>query len=111
MYAQNYKHLGAHPEIRDGVSGTHFAVWAPNAREVSVIADLNFWSHGQNWLQSSDDGVWRGFIPGIKPGDIYKYSLKTASGLRLEKSDPMPLQPSYHHDCFCRFRSFGLSLE
>ncbi len=88
MYAQNYKHLGAHPEIRDGVLGTHFAVWAPNAREVSVIADLNFWSHGQNWLQSSDDGVWRGFIPGIKPGDIYKYSLKTASGLRLEKSDP-----------------------
>ena len=85
-----WEKLGAHTMERDGVRGTQFAVWAPNAREVSVIGDFNGWRHGAFWLSpTGDSGIWQGFIPGVEIGAPYKYSLlSNVSGERHEKADP-----------------------
>jgi 1,4-alpha-glucan branching enzyme len=85
-----WERLGAHPMSQEGVAGTHFAVWAPNARDVSVIGDFNGWRHGAFWLSpTGDSGIWQGFIPGVVHGSLYKYSLTSnASSERFEKSDP-----------------------
>ena len=83
-----YEILGAHPSELDGTIGTRFAVWAPNAREVCVIADCNGWRHGQTYLNSSNTGVWTGFVPDMHPGTAYKYSIRTISNAILEKADP-----------------------
>ena len=84
-----YGRLGAHVETRDGVSGVRFAVWAPNTTEVCVLTDGNGWQHGHDWLNSSDSGVWSGFISGAGPGTTYKYSVRTKSGELLTKADPL----------------------
>ena len=83
-----YYRLGAHPATRDGVAGTRFAVWAPNASDVSVICDANGWRPGRNPLRGSNSGVWSGFIPGVVAGHAYKYAIRTQWGERLEKADP-----------------------
>ena len=83
-----YRSLGAHVGEHDGATGCWFRVWAPNAREVSVICDGNGWSHGANWLNSSDSGVWWGFLPGDWFGAKYKYSLRIQSGDVIQKADP-----------------------
>jgi len=88
MHCSMYENLGAHPDEIDGISGTRFAVWAPNAEEVSVICDLNGWTHGRDHLFGSDSGIWSGFVDGVKPGDHYKFSIKSKAGEILEKSDP-----------------------
>jgi 1,4-alpha-glucan branching enzyme len=80
-----YRYWGAH--LVPG--GVRFAVWAPNAREVSVISDGNGWTPGRDWLSSSDNGVWHGVIKGVIPGTRYKYAIRTQSGHLLEKSDPV----------------------
>ncbi len=79
-----YRHLGAH--IVEG--GVRFAVWAPNAQEVSVISDGNGWSQGRDVLKSSDSGTWEGFVAGAIPGTRYKYAIKTTHGQVIEKADP-----------------------
>ncbi|HXY34207.1 MAG TPA: 1,4-alpha-glucan branching protein GlgB [Planctomycetaceae bacterium] len=84
-----YRTLGAHPDVVDGVVGTRFAVWAPNATEVSVLCNVNGWKAGQNRLWGSDSGTWSGFVPGVKHGDVYKYALRTRDGRMIEKSDPV----------------------
>ncbi len=84
-----YDHLGAHPETRDGVAGTRFAVWAPNSPAVSVIGDFNGWDAEAHPLQSSDAGIWHGFVAGASVGARYKFSVVQAdSGRRVEKADP-----------------------
>jgi len=85
-----YEKLGSHPAENGGRQGTYFAVWAPNAAEVSVIGAFNDWDRQQNYLSPRKDssGVWEGFIPGVGSGELYKYSLKTAGGEILEKGDP-----------------------
>ena len=85
-----YRHWGAH--LVDG--GVRFAVWAPNAREVSVITDGNGWTAGRDWLDSSDNGVWHGVIKGVLPGTRYKYAIRTQSGHLLEKTDPV----AFYHE-------------
>lgn len=80
-----YRYCGAH--LVPG--GVRFAVWAPNAREVSVISDGNGWTSGRDWLNSSDTGVWSGTIRGVIPGTRYKYAVRTQSGHLLEKADPV----------------------
>ena len=88
MHSEMYQRLGAHPEVVDGQVGVRFAVWAPNAREVSILCDQTHWTHGRFWLNSSDDGIWSVFMPGAKPGMTYKYGLVNAHGQYTEKSDP-----------------------
>lgn len=80
-----YRYYGAHL-VPDGV---RFAVWAPNAKEVSVISDGNGWTSGRDWLTSSDTGVWHGTLKGVLPGTRYKYAIRTQSGNLLEKADPV----------------------
>lgn len=89
MHNTMYQSMGAHLDQVDGVSGTRFAVWAPNATEVCVLCDANGWRHGQHYLNSSDSGVWHGFVPGIGHGSAYKYGVRTRDGRILEKSDPL----------------------
>ncbi|MBS2009616.1 MAG: 1,4-alpha-glucan branching protein GlgB [Cyanobacteria bacterium SZAS TMP-1] len=85
-----YEKLGAHPAQVNGVKGTHFAVWAPNATAVSVIGDFNKWDaskHPMQFLASS--GLWTCFIPGLDIGTIYKYYIQGHNGYAAEKCDPM----------------------
>ncbi len=88
MNSTLYRHLGAHLDVVDGVAGARFNVWAPNAREVCVLCDDNYWAHGRSYLNSSDNGVWWGFVPGIGQGDAYKFSIRTPSGHVVQKADP-----------------------
>jgi 1,4-alpha-glucan branching enzyme len=83
-----YHHLGAHLAEVDGLSGVRFAVWAPNAREVSLLCDANGWERGADPLHGSDRGVWTGFVPGMGDGDVYKYGVLGADGRFEQKADP-----------------------
>ncbi len=85
-----YLRMGAQPAELDGVKGTYFAVWAPNADNVSVIGDFNNWEHGKdNLVLRYETGVWQGFFPGIGPGALYKYAVKPKFGGEvMEKADP-----------------------
>ena len=82
--------LGAHPVTLKGVSGVQFAVWAPNAKRVSVIGDFNQWdrmSHPMGALGAS--GIWECFVPGARPGLCYKYFIESRfHGYSAEKVDP-----------------------
>ena len=85
--------LGAHPIERDGQAGVHFAVWAPNARAVSVFGDFNGWdkeSHPMSLLGES--GIWATFVPGIEQGAAYKYHIQSQHhGYRVDKADPFAI--------------------
>lgn len=84
-----YEKLGAHPCSFDGVEGVNFAVWAPNAREVSVIGDFNDWNPNANYLwKFQENGIWEGFVPGAKAGMLYKYLISTNEKGTFEKCDP-----------------------
>src|SRR5258708_33924412 len=68
-----YEKLGAHPVTVNNVAGTHFAVWAPAAEQVSVIGDFNYWRPGEQPLRPRESsGIWEGFIPGVGVGACYK---------------------------------------
>lgn len=87
--------LGAHvreieTENFGPVSGTSFAVWAPNAAGVAVIGDFCGWNPNQYPMRSlGESGVWEIFIPGVGDGDVYKFAIHTQEGWRLDKADPM----------------------
>ena len=86
-----YEKLGAHVRTVNGVTGVHFAVWAPNALTVSVIGDFNNWQRGANPMQlrHRDLGVWECFVPGVKPGALYKYAIYSRfNNYAVEKTDP-----------------------
>ncbi len=85
---QLHEKLGAHPLTLEGVSGTTFAVWAPNAQQVSVVGDFNHWDGRRHPMQSSDCGVWEVFIPEVGAGALYKFELKTKAGELFLKADP-----------------------
>ncbi|MDN6328904.1 MAG: 1,4-alpha-glucan branching protein GlgB [Brachybacterium sp.] len=82
--------LGSHVRTVDGVAGTSFAVWAPNARAVQVVGTFNGWDgrlHAMRTLGSS--GIWEIFAPGSGDGDTYKYRILGADGVWRDKADPM----------------------
>ncbi|HXT16756.1 MAG TPA: 1,4-alpha-glucan branching protein GlgB [Gemmatimonadaceae bacterium] len=84
-----WKKLGAHVRTENGVSGVSFAVWAPNAKRVSVVGDFCGWDgriFPMRMLGSS--GVWELFVPEIQPGALYKFELLTREGLIRVKTDP-----------------------
>ena len=82
--------LGAHPEVRHGVDGVAFAVWAPSARQVSVVGDWNDWdAHRDPMLADASTGVWERFVPGVREGARYKFAIERDDGEMLPlKSDP-----------------------
>ncbi|GAB0118441.1 1,4-alpha-glucan branching protein GlgB [Acidisoma sp. 7E03] len=83
--------LGAHPVVQDGVPGTRFAVWAPNARRVSVVGAFNNWDGRCHPMRHHPGpGVWDIFIPRIGPGTVYKYEILGPHGHVLPlKADPV----------------------
>jgi 1,4-alpha-glucan branching enzyme len=81
--------LGAHPRRVDGVDGVAFAVWAPNARRVSVVGDFCAWDGRLLPMrQMGSSGIFELFVPGIGPGALYKYEIKTREGALRLKTDP-----------------------
>jgi 1,4-alpha-glucan branching enzyme len=85
-----YQKLGTHPTRVSGVEGAYFAVWAPNAKQVSVIGNFNDWNKSSHQLHvNGQSGIWEGFIPGIVNGTLYKYYIVTHHrDYRVEKADP-----------------------
>ena len=89
-----YEKLGSHVVTHKEVTGTYFAVWAPNAQFVSVMGNFNGWNRGSHALNHRWDGsgIWEGFVPHIGNGEIYKYHIRSSSGEELEKADPFALR-------------------
>jgi 1,4-alpha-glucan branching enzyme len=84
-----YQKLGAHITEHDGQRGVQFAVWAPNAKTVSVIGDFNDWNTSANPMEPSSSGVWESFIPRIGQGEVYKYHVESQyHGYRTDRADP-----------------------
>ncbi len=86
-----YDKLGVHLMEKDGVAGAHFAVWAPNARRVTIVGDFNGWNPNETPLGARWDssGIWEGFVPGIRQGTIYKYHIEAEhSSHAVDKGDP-----------------------
>ncbi len=86
-----YEKMGAHLRTVSGVPGVNFALWAPNARSVSVIGDFNGWRHGATpmHLRHQDLGVWECFVPGLTAGALYRYTITSRfNDYTVEKSDP-----------------------
>ena len=86
-----YDKLGAHALNVGGEAGTYFAVWAPNAREVSIIGNFNHWQPGAHPLQpKGNSGIWEGFVPALGTGTLYKFNIDSHHhGHRGEKADPV----------------------
>jgi len=92
-YLRGFEKMGAHPTARDGVEGTTFAVWAPNARRVSVVGDFNGWDGRAHPMRLHPGaGIWDIFLPGIGAGTRYKYEIKARNGSILLKADPFAFQ-------------------
>ncbi len=85
-----YDKLGSHTLKKNGKDGTYFAVWAPDAKRVSIIGDFNAWNKSSHLLRpKGSSGIWEGFIPGVEKGAYYKYSiLSRYNGYEVEKADP-----------------------
>ena len=85
----SYEKLGAHPCVRGGVQGCHFAVWVPDVRSVSVVGDFNGWSREADPMACGEaKDVWECFVAGAGQGDCYKYLIETEEGDLLYKADP-----------------------
>ncbi len=89
-HEQIWQVLGAHHRPHEGVEGTSFSVWAPHAQAARVVGDFNNWSGSEHAMRRLDDtGVWELFLPGIGPGDGYKFELLTSGGEWVKRADPM----------------------
>ena len=86
-----WRSLGAHIIQHEGVSGVHFAVWAPNASRVSVVGDFNHWDGRRHPMRGrGSTGVWELFLPGLGEGAVYKFEIVDRGGKTLPlKSDPV----------------------
>lgn len=105
-----YQKLGAHLETRGKESGVSFAVWAPNAKSVSLIGNFNGWNKKSHPLQARWDGsgIWEAFVPGITQGDIYKYYIESPrNSFSAERGDPF----AYHWETSPKTGSVVWDLE
>ncbi len=86
---KSHEILGSHQHVEDGVTGFRFIVWAPNAKELTVIGDFNSWEKHANPLTLDEStGVWYGFVPDAMAGQAYKYWILGADGVSRYKADP-----------------------
>ncbi len=85
-----YNYFGSHEVEVLGTRGFYFAVWAPNATEVSVVGNFNDWKKGEHplFVRLDSSGIWEGFIPHFKKGEVYKYHIRGYKGVLLDKGDP-----------------------
>lgn len=97
-HERTYEKMGAHLVEMNGEKGVHFAVWAPNAREVYLMGDFNGWHGASHPLASSNSGIWTLFVPGLEEFTVYKYRVVSQTGESFEKADPygfaMELRPN-----------------
>lgn len=97
-HERTYEKMGAHLVEMNGEKGVHFAVWAPNAREVYLMGDFNGWHGASHPLNSSNSGIWTLFVPGLEEFTVYKYRVVSQTGESFEKADPygfaMELRPN-----------------
>jgi len=87
-----WRKMGAHLTEIDKKEGVMFCLWAPHAKSVSVIGDLNSWDGRHHPMQKRLGGIWELFIPGLGDGDLYKYEIRTEKGHCYEKADPYGFQ-------------------
>lgn len=90
-----YDKFGAHVMERNGKKGIYFALWAPNAAQVHVIGNFNGWNKESHpmYVRYDSSGIWETFIPELKPGEIYKYYIKSKyNNYAVEKADPYAFQ-------------------
>ncbi len=87
-----WRKMGAHLTEIDKKQGVMFCLWAPHAKSVSVIGDLNSWDGRHHPMQKRLGGIWELFIPGLSEGDLYKYEIRTEKGHCYEKADPYGFQ-------------------
>jgi len=86
---QSYRQLGAHLRQEGGRDGVRFTIWAPHAAAVRVSGGFNGWNAAEHALQRvSANGLWSGFIPEARPGDLYKYEIVSRNGHAFLKADP-----------------------
>ncbi|MFF1285366.1 1,4-alpha-glucan branching enzyme [Streptomyces sp. NPDC058299] len=89
-HEQLWRALGAEPMVHQGVAGTRFTVWAPNAQGVRVAGDFTYWDGTQYPMRSlGASGVWELFLPGVGEGTRYKFEITSRHGHRFLKADPM----------------------
>ena len=88
-----YEKLGAHPDVQDGVAGVYFAVWAPNAEQVSLVGNFNDWNTSTHPMERIEPmGIWQLFVPQMQAGEVYKYSVKPVGAEAVLKADPFGMQ-------------------
>ncbi|MGQ9669794.1 MAG: 1,4-alpha-glucan branching protein GlgB [Desulfosoma sp.] len=89
-FYRSWEKMGAHPCRLSGADGVHFAVWAPNAEKVSVVGEFNGWDEAAHPLEPfGDTGIWKGFVPDIGVGTLYKYAIRSGfNDYYVLKSDP-----------------------
>ena len=89
VHYEIFRKLGAHPSMKDGKKGIHFAVWAPHAAAVHLIGEFNGWNEDNIALVRLDpSGIWEGFVEEAQVGQMYKYLIYTQNGAKLYKADP-----------------------
>ena len=104
----SYEKLGAHPMTVQNVEGTLFAVWAPNAIRVSVVGDFNHWDGRRHPMKlNPESGVFELFIPDVKPGECYKYEIKTKGNIINLKADPYAFGQQLRPDTASVVREFS----
>lgn len=85
-----WRALGAHPMVHQGVAGTRFTLWAPNARGVRIAGGFNHWDGGGFPMRSlGSSGVWELFVPGVGEGTLYKFEITRPDGTHTLRADPM----------------------
>jgi 1,4-alpha-glucan branching enzyme len=88
-HTRAYEKLGAQLRTIDGVTGTNFCVWAPNAQSIGVVGDFNHWDGRVHLMRKHiPSGLWELFVPGVDAGEKYKYRVKQATGEVIDKTDP-----------------------
>jgi len=94
-----YKKMGAHYMEIDGVWGVYFAVWAPKAKNISIVGDFNGWmGFDYNMVPLEDSGIFELFVPGLKEGALYKFAVTGADGKTIMKSDPYGVASEFRPD-------------
>lgn len=89
MWQRAWEKMGAHRDVQNGTEGWMFRVWAPQVVSVHLVGDFNGWDPLSTPLTRADNSdIWEAFVPGLQPGDLYKYAIKSDEGELLWKADP-----------------------